>query len=115
MTDALDSRQIAAKRTEQAPVREDAQSFLEQYLSPEVLAVFPEWQGFLLMYPEPAVSVWIVRMPQDRKRLHRATGTPALLLDEVLAQRGRPPADAWRTLFSCLIVSDGTEEKGGQE
>ncbi|HXG21028.1 MAG TPA: hypothetical protein VNN62_18360 [Methylomirabilota bacterium] len=80
-------------------------AFLEQYLSPAVLEVFPDWQGILLICNEVAASVWIVRTVQDGRRLHATTGHPALLLDEVLAQPGRNFAEMWEALRLRLIRS----------
>jgi hypothetical protein len=112
MPTATENHQVEAQRGEQVSAPEETRGFLEQHLPPELLAVFPDWQGFLLACPEPAISVWVVRTRQDGKRLHRTTGTPALLLEDVLAQRRRPPAEAWQTLLSRLIVSAGNGEKG---
>ncbi|HEV8718300.1 MAG TPA: hypothetical protein VGX03_36470 [Candidatus Binatia bacterium] len=92
---------------------EEVQAFFEQYLSPAVLEVFPDWQGILLACDELAGSVWIVRSIQDGQQLHAATGQPALLLADLLAQKGRDFAEAWKVLQPCLIFSHGENlEKG---
>jgi hypothetical protein len=80
-------------------------AFLEQHLSPAVLEVFPDWQGFLLECQVLGMSVWIVRTRQDGRRLHETTGQPALLLDDVLAQQGQCLAEMWEILEPGLIVS----------
>ncbi len=94
---------------------EEVQAFFEQYLSPAVLEVFPDWQGILLACDELAVSVWIVRSIQDGRQLHAATGQPALLLTDLLAQKGRNFAEAWKALQPCLIVSHGENLEGGRK
>jgi hypothetical protein len=80
-------------------------AFLEQHLSPAVLEVFPDWQGFLLKCQVLGMAVWIVRTRQDGQRLHETTGQPALLLDDVLAQQGQCLAEIWEALQPGLIVS----------
>jgi hypothetical protein len=90
------------------------QDFFEQHLSPAVLEVFPDWQGILLACDEFAVPVWIVRTVQDGRQLHAATGRPALLLSDLLAQKGRDFAEAWRVLQPRLIVSRGENREGDQ-
>jgi len=112
MPNPTDSYRVESRCEERVSRLEAMQRFLEHHLSPEVLAVFPEWQGFLLVCPEPVASVWVVRTQQDGERLHRVTGIPALLLEDVLAQRARPLAEVWQTLLSCLIVSNGNGKKG---
>lgn len=92
---------------EQACLSEEARAFLEQHVTPAVLEVFPEWQGFLLRCQTLDVSVWIVRTPSDGQWLHQATGLPALLLKDVLAQKGRCLAEVWDVLRGRLIVSPG--------
>jgi hypothetical protein len=90
---------------------EEVHAFFEQYFSPAVLEVFPDWQGILLACEELAVSVWIVRTIQDGQQLHAATGQPALLLADLLAQKGRDFAEAWKALQLCLIFSHGSKTK----
>jgi hypothetical protein len=97
-----------------SPLILGVQAFFEQHLSPAVLEVFPDWQGILLGCDEFAVPVWIVRTVQDGRQLHAATGQPALLLSDLLAQKGRDFAEAWEVLQPCLIVSDGENREGDQ-
>jgi hypothetical protein len=80
-------------------------AFLEQHLSPAVLEVFPDWQGFFLECQVLGMAVWIVRTRQDGRRLHEATGQPALLLDDVLTHQGQCLAEMWEALQPGLIVS----------
>jgi hypothetical protein len=92
---------------------EEVQVFFEQYLSPAVLEVFPDWQGILLACDELTGSVWIVRTIQDGRQLHAATGQPALLLADLLAQKGKDFAEARKALQPRLIFSHGGDlEKG---
>lgn len=79
--------------------------FFAPYLSAAVLEVFPDWQGILLTCEELAVRVWVVRNRLDGEHLHAATGQPAVLLDDVLAQEGRNFAELWKALQSRLILS----------
>ena len=93
---------------------DEVQAFFEQHLSPAVLEVFPDWQGILLACDAFASPVWIVRTIRDGRQLHAATGQPALLLSDLLAQKGRDFAEAWRVLQPCLIVSHGGNREGDQ-
>jgi hypothetical protein len=93
---------------------EGVQTFLEQHLAPAVLEVFPDWQGILLACDGFTAPVWIVRTIQDGRQLHAATGQPALLLSDLLAQKGRDFAEAWEVLQPCLIVAHGENREGDQ-
>ena len=101
--------------TQQSLLAEEIHTFFEQYLSPAVLEVFPDWQGILLACDECAVSVWIVRTTKDGRQLHAATGQPALLLTDLLAQKGQDFAEAWKVLQPCLIFSHGGDEESHEE
>jgi hypothetical protein len=98
-----------------SPLTEEIQRLLESHLPPAALEVFPEWQGVLLTCEEFARAVWIVRTIQDGRQLHAATGHPALLLDDLLVQRGRSFADIWTALQPYLIVSHGRNSQGERE
>ena len=95
-----------------ALLTEEAQAFFERYLSPAVLEVFPDWQGILLAGDDLGGSVWIVRTVQDGRQLHAATGQPALLLADLLAQKGQDFAGAWKVLQPRLIFSHGGKLEG---
>jgi hypothetical protein len=84
-----------------------ARAFLAQYVSPAVLEVFPEWQGILIEFPALEGAVWVVHDPQDGRQLASETGTPAILLDALLAQQGRTHEETRETLTPLLIVSTG--------
>jgi hypothetical protein len=71
------------------PLTAAAQAFLAQYVPPAVLEVFPEWQGMLIESPTRGEAVWIVRDPQDGRRLTQETGQPFVLLAEILALEGQ--------------------------
>jgi len=92
----------------------EVQAFFEQYLSSAILEVFPDWQGILLACEGFAVPVWVVRTMQDGRQLHAATGQPALLLSDLLAQKGQDFAEVWKALQPCLIVSHGENSEGEQ-
>ena len=105
------SQEKSAKR--HPLLTEEVQAFFEQHLSSAVLEVFPDWQGILLAGEELAELVWIVRTVQDGQQLHAATGQPALLLADLLTQKGRDFAEAWQALRPRLIFSRGEGlEKG---
>jgi len=98
------------------PLRiEEVQTFFAQHLSPTVLEVFPDWQGILLACEPLAISVWIVRTIEDGQQLHATTGHPALLLTDLLAQKGQDFAEAWKVLQPCLIFSHGGDEGSHEE
>lgn len=99
--------------TPRSLLTEEVQAFFEQYLSPAVLEVFPDWQGILLACDELGGSVWIVRSIQDGRQLHAATGQPALLLSDLLAQKGQDFAEVWKALQPCLIFAHGGNPEGG--
>ena len=65
-----------------------ARAFLAQYVSLEVLEVFPKWQGILIKFPTLAEAVWVVRDHQHGWRLSQETRQPFVLLSELLAQEG---------------------------
>jgi hypothetical protein len=65
-----------------------ARAVLAQYVSLEVLEVFPEWQGILIKFPTLAEAVWVVRDHQHGWRLSQETRQPFILLSELLAQEG---------------------------
>jgi hypothetical protein len=97
--------------TEEQCLSARRRAFLEQHLSPAVLEVFPDWQGFSLECQVLGLAVWIVHTPQDGRRLHEATGQPALLLDDVLAHPGQCLAEMWEALQPGLIVSSRRYKK----
>jgi hypothetical protein len=71
------------------PLTATAQSFLAQYMPLAVLEVFPEWQGILIESPTRGEAVWVVRDPEDGRRLTQGTGQPFILLAEILALEGQ--------------------------
>jgi hypothetical protein len=94
---------------------EEVRAFFAPYLSPTVLEVFPDWQGILLACEPLAISVWIVRTIHDGRQLHATTGHPALLLTDLLSQKGEDFAEAWRVLQPCLIFAHGGDERLHEE
>jgi hypothetical protein len=96
-----------------SPLTAAARTFLEKHVPPPVLEVFPEWQGCLIT---PAVlerPVWVVRNRQDGKRLAEETGEPAILLNDVLAQKGRNSEEAREALMPRLITPEESSEREG--
>lgn len=83
------------------PLTDEARAFLEQYISPAVLEVFPEWQGLLIKSSISGEAVWVVRNHQDRWKLAQETGHPAILLDEALAQEGQTLVEAREASLLC--------------
>ena len=83
---------------------EDA--FLEKHVSPDALQAFPDWQGLLIKSAVLDMSVWVVRNRQDGASLARETGQPALLLDDVLRQKGRTAEEARAAVLPVLIMAE---------
>ncbi len=71
---------------------------------PAALGVFPDWQGLLIKSSVLNMNVWVVRSRQEGEGLARETGHPALLLDDVLTQKGKTPMEALAALLPLLIV-----------
>jgi hypothetical protein len=69
----------------------------------DALAVFPDWQGLLIKSKVLDMSVWVVRSHVDGLALARETGHPAVLLDDVLRQKGRTAEEAKAALLPVLI------------
>lgn len=103
MGDPKDERPAGEQPDSSLPSPEDIQAFVEQHIPTMVLEVFPDWQGFLVQSSAPKASVWIVRTRKEGQRLHQLTGKPALLLTDVLAQKGRDFAEARKTLLRQII------------
>lgn len=70
----------------------------------DALAVFPEWQGLLVKSKVLDMSVWVVRSHVDGIALARETGHPALILDDVLRQKGRTAEEPRTALLPLLIA-----------
>src|SRR5262245_56249523 len=73
--------------TEPAPAT-DAKRFVARHVPHSALTAFPDWQGLLIKSSVLEMSMWIVRSRKDGEELARETGQPALLLDDVLGQKG---------------------------
>ena len=86
------------------PERGDEQAFLSRHVPPVALEAYPDWQGLLIKSSVLGMSVWVVRTRQDGEALARETSHPALLLDEVLKQRGRTQEEARAALLPVLIM-----------
>lgn len=67
------------------------------------LEVFPDWQGILVKSTVLGMSVWVVRDPLHGIALAKETGHPALLLGDVLKQKGQTAEEARATLLPLLI------------
>lgn len=68
------------------------------------LEVFPDWRGLLIKSRVLDMAVWVVRNGADGEALARETGQPALLLDDVLRQKGKTPAESRAELLPLLIT-----------
>jgi hypothetical protein len=100
------------EKRSQSPLSEEARAFLEKYVPFAVLEAFPEWQGILLESNALGVPLWVVRTRQDGRQLTEKTGQPAILLDDMLVQRGKDPEETRKALSPLLIVSPRREEGG---
>lgn len=82
----------------------DAEKFLARHITPAARAVFPDWEGLLIKSAVLDMSVWVVRNRREGEELARETGHPALLLDDVLVQKGRTPEESRAALLPVLIM-----------
>jgi len=80
-------------------------TFLQQHVPQATTEVFPEYQGLLIKSSVLGMSVWIVRTREEGEELAHETGHPALLLDDVLKQRGKTTEEVRATLLPVLIMS----------
>src|SRR5262245_48098133 len=103
MSDLRDGHPACEQTATSLPSPDEVQAFVEQHIPAAVLEVFSDWQGFLVKSSQPKASVWIVRTREDGEHLHYLTGKPALLLTDVLAQKGRNFAEARKTLLTQII------------
>ncbi len=93
------------------PLTAAARAFLAQYVSLAVLEVFPEWQGILIEFPALKGAVWVVLDPQYGRQLANETGKPAILLEAMLAQQGRPLEEIREALAPLLIIPAGMRHR----
>ena len=82
--------------------REDG--FLRRHVPEAALETFGDWRGLLVKSLVLDMSVWLVRCRPDGEALAHETGQPALILDDVLAQRGLTPQQARTELLPLLIT-----------
>jgi hypothetical protein len=117
MGDLRDERLVCEQTARPLPSLDEVQAFIEQHIPATVLEVFPDWQGFLVQSSDPKAAVWIVRTREDGQRLHHLTGNPALLLTDVLAQKGRSFAEARKMLLTQIIRTPllQVREEGNEE
>ena len=78
--------------------------FLTTRVPQPALAAFPDWQGLLIKSAVLDLSVWVVRSREEGEELAHETGHPALLLDDVLSQKGKTPAEARESLLPLMIM-----------
>ena len=78
--------------------------FLGKHLPQSAQDAFPDWQGLLVKSAVLGMSVWVVRTRREGEELARETGHPALLLDDVLRQKGQASAEARAALLQVLIM-----------
>jgi hypothetical protein len=90
--------------SEEVPSRTLYQEMADATPPSGALAVFPDWQGLLVKSSVLGLSVWVVRSHLDGIALAKETGHAALLLDDVLAQKGRSREEARTALLPILIT-----------
>jgi len=78
--------------------------FLAKHLPEPARDVFPDWEGLLVQSAVLDMCVWAVRTRQEGEELARETGHPALLLDDVLMQKGKTPVETQAALLPILIM-----------
>lgn len=72
--------------------------------SADTLAAFPDWQGLLVKSSVLGMSVWVVRNHLDGIALAKETGLPAVLLDDILRQKGKTEEEARASILPVLIT-----------
>ncbi len=101
IANALEAKRARGRAT---PALSEGGDFLTRHVSQPAREVFSDWQGLLIRSVVLGMDVWVVRTRQEGEELAKETGHPALLLDDVLAQKGRSRADARALLLPVLIT-----------
>lgn len=84
-------------------------AFLHQYIPQAALDVYSDWQGLLIKSSVLEMNVWVVRSRTDGAEIAKETGQPALLLDDILRQKGRTREEARTALLPVLISPGGMQ------
>jgi hypothetical protein len=92
-------------KPEMLSLLEQQKMFLDRHLPSSALQTFPDWQGLLIKSSVLGLAVWVVRTREEGEELAHETGHPALLLDDVLKQRGKTTEEVRATLLPVLIMS----------
>ena len=96
--------ELKRRKVEVLALLNQQDAFLTKHVPSPVLEVFPTWQGLLIKSSVLEMSMWVVRSRKDGEELARETGQPALLLDDVLAQKGRSREEVRTALLPLLIL-----------
>ena len=96
--------ELKQRKTEIVELLHQQSAFLAKHLPQSAQDAVPDWQGLLIKSVVLDLSVWVVRTRLEGEELARETGHPALLLDDVLSQKGQPPAEARAALLPLLIM-----------
>ncbi|MEW6299910.1 MAG: hypothetical protein AB1671_19640 [Thermodesulfobacteriota bacterium] len=94
---------VTAAAPEHPPMSEHDR-FLARYAGATVTEVFSDLRGILVTSDVLDMPVWVVRNRTDGEDLARETGHPALLVDDILRQRGKSKASARAALLPLLIT-----------
>ena len=105
LPDALRSELKRRKAEVLSSLNNQETAFLGQHVPSPALDVFPDWYGLLVKSSVLGMSVWLVRCRPDGEALAQETGQPALVLDDVLVQRGHTQEEARAELLPLLITS----------
>jgi hypothetical protein len=102
-------KQAAQKLSQEPSTAEDTETpvetiFLTKHFPQSAQEAYPDWEGILVKSAVLEMSVWVVRSRREGEELARETGHPALLLDEVVGQKGRTPAEVRAALLPILIT-----------
>lgn len=71
--------------------------------NPDILTVFPKWRAILVTSTVLGLSVWVANTWDDALALSEETDFPALLLSDVLREKGKSAAETRVALLSKLI------------
>ncbi len=103
-----DSNRTSSQRTASPVAERNPQTIYQELCQAtpkaDALLVFPDWQGLLVKSSVLDMSVWVVRNHIDGIALAKETGHPALMLDDVIRQKGKTAAEARAALLPELIT-----------
>lgn len=70
------------------------------------LEIFPDWRGFTVESSVLGMTLWVVRNRLQGLALAKATGHPAILVDDILRQVGQTTEEVRAALLPLLITGD---------